>query len=313
MKIIDLKTNEEYILRENDRVSCAIGNFDGVHLGHRELLTLAASKRNGMTKSAVWTFEEPSSHTMDGVSLLTKPSERYALFRELGIDLLFLADFGEVRSVEPECFVREILYQQCGVRHAICGFNFRYGKMASGNAETLRASFSELGCGVTIVPAFRLNGVVVSSSQIREALANGDVERAAEMLSRPYSLTAPIVHGKQLGRKLGFPTANQAFSKERAVPKFGVYAVRIRLDGAVYEGVANVGVRPTVEDTLCANCETYLFDFKGDLYEKTATTEFCKFIRPECRFPDLETLKNTVYQDIQTAKQYFKAEREHQI
>ena len=305
MKIIDLQNETEYALSENDGISAAIGNFDGVHLGHRALISLAAQKKDGITKSAVWTFTNPSSRMVNGVSLLTDTEERREFFRSLGIDLLFLTDFNDVRSLSPKEFVKDVLYETCKVRRAVCGFNFRYGKMAAGTAETLETDLTALGGTVDIVPPFEWQGKTVSSSRIREALALGDPESAASMLARPYSITAEIVHGKKLGRTLGFPTANQRFPEGRAVPRFGVYAVRLHTDGACYHGVANVGIRPTVENTDAANCETYLFDFKGDLYGKTAKTEFLSFLRPERHFSNINELKNAVDSDILAAKRYF--------
>lgn len=310
MKIIDLQTGKEYTLRPEDRISAAIGNFDGVHIGHRALLALAAEKRNGITKSAVFTFSEPTSRKLGGVSLLTAPEERYDYFRALGIDLLLLADFDAIRSLDADRFAKEILYDLCRVRHAVCGFNFRYGKKAAGNAETLKDSFSALGCAVTVLPPYQLQEMTVSSSAIREALAKGDIPLANAMLGRPYALTAEVIHGKKLGRTLGFPTANQSFPTDRAVPKFGVYAVRVLAEGQWHEGVANVGVRPTVEQTDVCNCETYLFDYKGDLYGKLAKTEFCAFLRAETVFPNVESLTYAVKKDIAEAKRYFKESKE---
>ncbi len=304
MKIIDLKTGNKITLSENDTVSCALGNFDGVHLGHRELLRIAKEKKN-TTKSAVWTFSEPSSRTTSGITLLTDPEERLAVFRELGIDIVFLADFESVRGLDKERFVKDILYDACHVRHAVCGFNFHYGMRASGNAETLKDTFSSLGAEVTVVPAFTLAGKTVSSSEIRASLSTGDVENAARMLSRPYSVTSEVLHGKKLGRTLGFPTANQMFPTLRAVPRFGVYAVCMTVDGVRYHGVANVGLRPTVENTTAVNCETFLLDFDGELYGKTVKTEFLHFLRPEQRFSSVEELKKAVDKNILEAKAYF--------
>ena len=167
-----------------------------------------------------------------------------------------------------------------------------------------------MGGSTSIFPPYRFQNQTVSSSEIREALAVGNPERACLMMGRPYSLTAEVVHGKQLGRTLGFPTANQRFPKGRTVPKFGVYAVRIHIDGKIYFGVANVGVRPTVENTVSANCETFVFDYNGDLYGKTVTTEFCGFLRPEQHFPDIQVLKSAVALDMQSAALYFQAEKE---
>lgn len=309
MKIIDLKTEKETTLSESDRVSCALGNFDGVHLGHRVLLRIAAEKKNA-TKSAVWTFSEPSSRTTSGISLLTDPEERLAIFRALGIDLVFMTDFASVRGIDKETFAKEILYEKCHVRTAVCGFNFRYGAGASGNADTLKTSLAALGADVEIVPQFMLKGETVSSTEIRAALSLGNVEKAAEMLSRPYALEAVVLHGKKLGRTLGFPTANQTFPQRRAVPRFGVYAVRMTVDGKIYHGVANVGVRPTVERTDAVNCETYLLDFRGDLYGKTVKTEFLHFLREEQRFESVAALKTAVDHNILQAKAYFEAQKE---
>ena len=313
MKIIDLNTKKEYALSPQDRISCAIGNFDGVHLGHRALISLAAKKQKAITKSAVWTFSEPSSRQLGGVSLLSAPAERYEIFRMLGIELLFLTDFEDVRSLSPEAFAKEILFEACHVRNAVCGFNFRYGNMASGDALTLKKDMNALGADVSIVEPFCLNGTVVSSSAIRDALTAGNPELAADMLSRPYSITAPVVHGKKLGRTLGFPTAHQHFPKGRIIPKFGVYAVRLYTEDGCYNGVANVGIRPTVEHTPVANCETFIFDFQGDLYGKTVRTEFCAFLRPEQPFSDVISLKTAVHNDIANARLYFQTERKNTL
>ena len=310
IRIFDLKTEKEYVLSVADKLACAIGNFDGVHAGHQKLLTLAAEKGDGITKSAVFTFSVPTSRLKNGISLLTSPEERYPLFRALGIDLLILADFEDISSLSPESFAEEVLFRRCHVRRALCGFNFRYGKAAAGNAQTLKTTLAALGGAVEIVPPYQIDGHTVSSSEIREALSVGNVRRARRMLTRPYSITAEVVHGKQLGRTLGFPTANQRFPLDRLVPKYGVYAVRVLSDGKAYFGVANVGVRPTVENTISANCEVYILDFKGDLYGKTVTTEFFEFLRPERHFSDVQALVTAVHNDIHTVKQYFQVEKD---
>ena len=310
IKIFDLQTQKEYKLSDEDKLSCAIGNFDGVHAGHRKLLSLAAEKKGGITKSAVFTFSVPTSRIKSGISLLTSPEERYPLFREIGIELLILADFEDIAALSHEQFARDILFDQCHVRRALCGFNFRYGRGALGNAESLKNTFAALGGTVDVLPPCRLDGHTVSSSEIREALSVGNPKRALQMLTRPYSVTSEVVRGKQLGRTLGFPTANQRFPADRLVPKFGVYAVRVQTDTGTYFGVANVGVRPTVEHTVSANCETYLFDFDGDLYGKTVKTEFLEFLRPERHFRSVDALTSAVCNDIHIAKQYFLSEKD---
>jgi riboflavin kinase/FMN adenylyltransferase len=310
IKIFDLQTQKEYALRKEDKLSCAIGNFDGVHAGHQKLLSLAAQKSGDITKSAVFTFSVPTSRLKNGTALLTSPEERYPLFRDLELDLLILADFEDICTLSHEQFAEDILFRQCQVTRALCGFNFRYGKSAKGTAETLKDTFAALGGTVEVVSPYRLDGHTVSSSEIREALSVGNAARAHRMLTRPYSVTAEIVHGKQLGRTLGFPTANQRFPADRLVPKFGVYAVRVHTEAGTYFGVANVGVRPTVEHTVCANCEVYLLDFEGDLYGRTVKTDFLEFLRPERHFSDLNALICAVQNDIYRARQYFQAQKD---
>ncbi len=311
MKQIDLATGKETILLPDETVSCAIGNFDGVHLGHKALISLAAARQN-TSKSAVWTFAEPSSRFLNGrLGLLSTMEERLSLFRKLGIDIVFIEDFENVRDMEADIFAKEILYRRCHVRAAVCGFNFRYGKNAAGTAETLSEAFRALGASVTVMPPYQIGGVTVSSSEIRAALAAGDVETAAAMLGRPYSLTGEVVAGKKLGHLLGFPTANQRFPEGRAVPRFGVYAVRAVVDGHTYPGVANVGVRPTVENTENVNCETHILRFDGDLYGKTIRVEFCRFLRPEKKFESPEALREAVMHNIGETAEYFHIETGH--
>lgn len=310
MKLLDLKTGKETTLTEYDTLSCAVGNFDGVHLGHQALIALAAAKKNGSTKSAVWTFSEPSAKYLGKAPLLTSLEERLEQFHRLGIELVFLADFDAIRDISAEDFAKKILFDTCHVREVFCGFNFRYGKNALGNATTLQNTFALLGASATIMPPFSLNGETISSTEIRAALATGNTLKAIEYLGRPYSIETKITAGKKLGRTLGFPTANQPFPEGRAVPHFGVYAVQCEVDDQIHIGVANVGVRPTVENTNAINCETYLLDFDGDLYGKTMKTSFYRFLRPEMKFESTKALQKAVEQNIAQTRAYFDLETE---
>lgn len=306
MKLIDLATGRQATLLSEETVCCAIGNFDGVHIGHKELILKAAARPDGVTKSAVWTFREPSSRLLDGrIGLLTSMEERMALFHALGIDLVFLEDFERVRHMDAHTFAQEVLYRECHVRTVVCGFNFRYGSHAAGTAETLSESFHKLGANALVVPPCRIDGVTVSSSEIRAALARGDMECAARMLDRYYSLTAEVVEGKHLGHQLGFPTINQRFPVQRARPRFGVYASLVTAGDKQYCGVSNVGVRPTVEHTDEANCETHILDFDGDLYGKTVKVEFCRFLRPETKFESPAALRDAVTKNIAETREFF--------
>ena len=246
---------------------------------------------------------------MGGARLITSPEERFSYFLKLGIDIVFLEEFSAVRELSAEDFVKHVLFENCHVRNAVCGFNFRYGKGAMGTAEALKADMEALGGKAVVIPPYRMGESVVSSTEIRAALERGDVMAARKMLGRPYALTAEVLHGKKLGRTLGFPTANQKFPIGRQIPRFGVYAVAVEADGAFYTGVANVGVRPTVENTEEGNVETHLFHFGGDLYGKTVTTYFYKFLRPEQKFANVCELQAAVDADILEAKSYFREEK----
>ena len=302
MKQIDLATGKETILLPEETVSCAIGNFDGVHLGHKALISLAAARQN-TSKSAVWTFAEPSSRFLNGrPGLLSTMEERLSLFRELGIDIVFIEDFENVRDMEADIFAKEILYRRCHVRAAVCGFNFRYGKNAAGTAETLSEAFHALGASVTVMPPYQIGGVTVSSSEIRAALAAGDVETAAAMLGRPYSLTGEVVAGKKLGHLLGFPTANIPLKEDDPV-RNGVYAARVRIDGTEHEAVVNVGHRPTVGNGPDRVLEAHLLDFEGDLYGQTIEVELLEFLREEQRFGSTEELSRQIEADKKRARE----------
>ena len=306
MKLIDLSAGRQTTLSPEETVCCAIGNFDGVHVGHQELIRKAAARPDGVTKSAVWTFCEPSSRLLNrSVGLLTSMEERMALFRAMGIDLVFLEDFERVRNMDAHRFAEEVLFRECHVRTAVCGFNFRYGSHAEGTAETLSQVFHKLGAHVSVVPPCRIDGITVSSSEIRAAIAYGDMERASRMLGRSYSLTAEVVEGKHLGHKLGFPTINQRFPTNRALPRFGVYASLVTAEDRQYHGVSNVGVRPTVEHTDQVNCGTHVLDFDGDLYGKIVKVEFRHFLRPETKFENPAALQDAVRKNIAETRDFF--------
>lgn len=308
MEAINLRTNEIIKITDDMRLSCALGNFDGVHLGHAELLSRAASKPDGTTHSAVWTFRvHPDVCRKDeNARILTSCEQKFALFRSHGIDIAILEDFEDVSSLSPEEFAKDIIYNKCRVRASVCGFNFRFGKGAAGNAETLSKILSPLGVSVTIVPPKTLGDTVISSTAIRALIERGDVEDAKAMLGHPFSIFLPVTEGRKIGRTIGIPTINQVFPKFYAVPRHGVYACRVNVDGASHIAISNVGVRPTVTGgNATVNCETHIIDYTGWLYGKTVEVDFYKFIRPETKFDDLLLLKAQIEKDIEKTKEYF--------
>lgn len=286
------------------RTVTALGVFDGVHLGHRRLLETAVreAKARGLTP-AVFTFSDDVRRVKPGVGRLTDFEQRLARIEALGIEAVYAADFSSVSGLSPEAFVREILVGQCGTELAVCGFNFRFGSGASGDAESLLALMREAGGDCTVIPPAYLGDRVISSSAIRAAVEAGDMPLAEAMLGRPFSLTAPVLHGRGFGHTEGVPTVNQLFCTNGIVPKGGVYAARVRLsDGRAVRGVANVGVCPTFGEGGDLRCETHLIDFSEDLYGATVTVEFCRYLRPERRFPSVDALYEQIRQDVEIAR-----------
>lgn len=286
----------------------ALGCFDGVHLGHAAVIKEAERVANSLALPlAVWSFREPPRNffSKNTVPLLTTPEEKGAIIATMGAHTLYSLPFdATIAAMSAEDFF-SLLCEDLSAKHIVCGFNFTFGAMGRGNTVLLQSLCAQNGVGLSVLPPTTLDGETVSSSRIRACLEKGKPEEAARLLGRPYALCAEVIHGQHLARDLGFRTANQCFPEGKAVPRYGVYAVRAHADGAVCYGIANVGMRPTVRGTLLC-CETHLFDFSGDLYGKTLTVEFLHFLRPEQAFDSLDALTAQVKRDIETAKSLLK-------
>lgn len=288
--------------------SCVIclGNFDGVHAAHRELMRQTASIRATRFPTAVcavFCFDPPSSDFLASAPIrhLATREEKLELFREMGMNYALLADFSAIRDLSPRAFAEDILRQQCHCVAAVCGFNFRFGKFGAGHGEELEEL---LGAPVLVREEITLDGETVSSTAIRHHLSQGEVERANRMLMRPYAIRTEVVHGKSLGQKMGAPTINQRFESGMLIPKHGVYVTECEVDGVRYRGVSNIGLRPTVESSDVANCETHLLDFSGDLYGRELSVRFLSFIRPERTFSSVEELQKQIERDVAAARAY---------
>ena len=286
----------------------AIGNFDGVHRGHLSVLerALAEARRRGVP-ALVLTFEpHPRKVFRPDVPLfvLTPPPMKARLLARLGfaglIEQPFTRDFA---SLSAEVFVTEVLEKNLGIGHAVTGFDFHFGKDRQGGPAFLMAAGERHGFGVTLVDAFRDEGAeVVSSSRIRALLCEGKVAEAAGLLGYRFTVESEVIGGQQLGRTLGFPTANMRLSPEAAL-KEGIYAVRFRCaDGTLHDGVASFGRRPTVDDNGAPLLETFVFDFSGRLYGETCRVSFFGFLRPELKFDGLDALVVQMKQDEAEAR-----------
>jgi riboflavin kinase/FMN adenylyltransferase len=300
-----MKTYTSLDFELNSRSVVALGCFDGLHIGHRALIKQArlAADKQGLPL-AVFSFSAPpkSFFIEGGIPILTDRNEKKRLMALLGVDILVSVDFSaEIASLSPEDFFDGIIKQKLCASAVFCGFNYRFGKNAKGNAELLERLCGESAIDFSAIPSVSVDGVIVSSSEIRALLAKGEVSDAAKLLGRNYSIRSSVVSGQRLGRVLGFPTVNQLISPTSAPLRNGVYLTRTRVGRSVWRSITNVGVRPTVDgSTLCA--ETNLFDFDGDLYGRNIRVEFLEFIRPEQKFPSVEALTAQVLEDIKKAK-----------
>ena len=284
-----------------------LGNFDGVHRGHQALLKraeeLCKTSFPGAT-CGVFCFRELSSDYLFERSPehLTTFSEKLNLFARYGAKIAVIGDFQTLRTLTPEAFAKEVLLQACGCRAVVCGFNYRFGKGAVGTAKTLEAMLDR---PVFVCDPVEENGEAVSSTKIRTAVKEGRIRDVEVMLGRPYEISGTVEHGKELGRKLGFPTANLGFPEHSVIPKFGVYATECEIGGKRYRGVSNVGMRPTVEPSAKrANCETYLIGYDGDLYGQSLRIRFLELIRPEKKFASVDELREQIRNDAETAKTF---------
>lgn len=287
-------------------LAAALGSFDGLHLGHRQVIgnTLSAP---GL-RPAVITFQQNPSVSLQKkpVPLLTTNEQKLALLEEMGVEVVYLLPFDRIRDMEPEDFV-EALYRVCRVRALSCGFNFRFGKNGRGDAGLLKELCREKGIELSVTPPVSVAGETVSSTRIRACLEQGDVQQAGQLLGRPFGYDFEVTHGRRLGRTWGTPTINQPFPAGYVLPRFGVYASLVEVEGQKYYGVTNIGVKPTVGSD-CALSETWIPEFSGDLYGKKVPVELLDFIRPERKFDSLDQLKNEILENGVLARKI--AERE---
>lgn len=291
----------------------ALGNFDGVHIGHKKLIE-KITDAEGLS-SLVYTFSSHPLNDLQGegtVKNINTNEEIVSVFQDLGVDEIFFDSFLSVASMSPETYVKEVLVEKLHAREVVCGFNYRFGHKASGDPRLLEELLSFYGVHLTVVPEVTFEGKTVSSTLVRDVLSSGDVERAGLLLGRPYFVKSPVVHGKALGRKLGFPTANLVQSTTRLALPVGVYFGICRIDtGEEFPSVINVGRCPTVDDTVRAvTTEAHLIGFDGDLYGREVHLEFLTKHRGEMKFPSLDALSAQIRSDVDSCLTYLKRKDE---
>lgn len=287
-----------------------VGSFDGVHLGHQTLareLVLHAHQQNH--QAVVITFSPHPAVFFKRAPLgysLTSQDERERLLKALGIDQIVTIEFNsEIANLSARDFMLA-MKESLGITHLAVGFNFALGRGRSGDISTLQALGSELGYKVDIVPPFKINEEVISSSQIRKLLAEGQLNQANRCLGRPYSLEGNVIHGEHRGNLLGFPTANLDIAPDRLLPARGVYASRLKVDGKKFMAVTNIGVRPTFDNPLTnPRVEPYILDLHDDLYGKYLELELLEYLRPEETFATPQDLITQINLDVNKTRELF--------
>lgn len=290
---------------KQDRQVLALGFFDGVHLGHRALLESCVELARSLKATpAALTFDVHPLRLLqgEGPGLLCTLQERERLLRQGGMERVYILPFDEkTMRMDWQDYFR-MLVGEYGAVGIVCGDDHRFGYKGQGTAALLEQACLQAGIACRIVPQQALGEVRISSSHIRQLLAQGQMEETARFLGRPYSLEGVVVHGKQLGRTLGTPTANLTLPRELAQPRLGVYAARVWVDGTAFASVTNIGTRPTVSGQGIT-VESWLPDFQGDLYGQVLRVELRHFLRPEEKFPSLEALQKAIHADAQKVRQ----------
>lgn len=284
------------------------GTFDGVHLGHQKILNrireIARAIQGETVLITFWPHPRlvlyPNEHNL---RLLSTFEEKTKLLRQFGVDHLITIPFTqEFSQMTSEDFIRTVLMEKLQTKKLVIGYDHRFGKNREGSFEYLKAHSSDFGFDLEEISRQDVEEIGVSSTKIRKALESGDVKTASNYLGRPYELNGLVIKGQQIGRSIGFPTANIHIPNDyKLIPKDGVYAVEAFVEDTQYKAMLNIGNRPTVDGTK-KTVEANLFDFQGDLYNKQITVYFREFLREERKFESLEALKNQLILDHQTAK-----------
>ena len=303
MKII-ANTTDFYLDRET---AVAIGKFDGVHIGHRRLLTEILEQKQKGLAACVFTFD-PTPAVLFGLSdgkELTTREEKRVLFEQMGVDILIEFPLTKATAaISPENFVTEVLVEKLKTRFIAAGYDLSFGCRGAGNAALLRDMGREKGFVVKIVDKIKVHGTEVGSTYIRNLVEEGKMAVAGEFLGAPYSIRGNVVHGNRIGRTLGFPTVNLLPGESKLLPPNGVYSSRVIIGEEEYRAITNIGYKPTVTQDKVLGVESYIYDFSRDIYEEEIEVRLCEFQRPERQFNNIEELKAQLQKDICNGAQY---------
>ncbi|MCQ4921747.1 bifunctional riboflavin kinase/FAD synthetase [Tissierella carlieri] len=301
MEIIDLLNYNE--TRFNTAI--ALGNFDGIHIGHQQLIKTMISKSKELgIKSSLLLFKSHTKTIVDNnrPSMITNNKQKFKIAEDLGIDIIYLLDFDDkIMKLSGEEFVKDIIINKMNGKLLVVGFDYRFGYKASGDSNYLMELGKKHGIDVIVLDPVYENNEIISSSGIRELIANGNITDVLNILGRPYSIIGKVIPGKNRGNKLGFPTANIEPIDNYVIPKNGVYMTNTIIDNKRYISATNIGYNPTFnEDVL--KIETYILNFEGNIYGKTLEIEFLDFLRDDIKFETKEDLIKQMKIDIEMIK-----------
>ena len=284
----------------------AIGNFDGLHKGHAEIMnTLKKVSSENNLLSICYTFSHHPINVIKGensLPLIASNHHKEILLDQIGIDTLFFEDFCKVKDLPAEDFVRDILLGELNMKVIVVGLHNHYGKNGEGDVKLLRHLGQKYGFLVYMVEPLYLDSVMCSSTKIREYIRSGEIEKANEMLGRPFTISNVIIKDKELGKKIGFPTANMMPESNMLMPKSGVYATSTIVDGKIFKSITNVGDCPTVGDEKI-KFETHILDFEGNLYDKEIEVLFLHKMRDIVSFSDINSLKEQLSVDVRARRE----------
>lgn len=290
-----------------NKTAITLGKFDGVHVGHQKLINNVISKREEGFRSVLFTFDKPVGSFLreKDTSVLLTTEERHVVFHKYELDYIVECEFTEeFAHMSAETFIEEILVRRLNAGYIAVGSDYTFGYKAQGTYKTLQQFSDKFGYEVEVVEKIAYKGSEISSTRIRSCIENGQMEDANKMLGFLYPIRGEVLHGKKLGRTLNMPTTNLIPGKEKLLPPNGVYVSRTVIEDKVYDGITNIGCKPTVSSELVRGVETFIFDYSGDLYGKTIQVELYIFERLEQKFDSIEQLKEQMNKDIEFAKNY---------
>lgn len=290
-----------------DRTAVAIGKFDGIHLGHHKLLDEIIKAHEDGLKSVVFTFEPSAdlSFKLSDDKVLTTRNEKREILDAMGIDILIEFPLNDrTAAISPELFITDYLRNSINAALVVAGPDLSFGCMGKGDFPLLHTMQGTGRFETKMIDKVYYEGKTISSTRVRDELSKSNMKAVSKMLGRPYSIGGKVMHGKQLGRTMGFPTVNLGVPSEKLLPSLGVYYSRVKIDGDEYLSITNIGTRPTVENDCKVNVETFIFNFSGQIYDENIIVELLEYKRPEQKFDNIDLLKKQLETDFYDGRKY---------